>query len=244
MKLIAYLSNGFPSLDASLQRGIDFVHAGVDIIEADLPSPDPYLDSDYLKTRIFAALKRESDYEKYMASILELKRQLPQAGFMVNIYVETLDQMGIDRFAAFMDDLEEKEILLVGPGYDELRSELEARGYYASSFVTRAMLPEDLELAGTTNGFIYLEAFGDESTYSKDFPTLKDCVRKVRDVIGPNRNIYCGIGIHTLERLAEVRDTGADGAFLGSIVLRKEENKEEQLSYIQELRKIADGGQT
>lgn len=241
MKLIAYLSNGFPSLDDSLQRAIDFVNAGVDIIEADLPSPDPYLDSDYLKQRIFAALAQESDYELYMTSLLELKRRLPQAGFMINIYVETLDKMGVDRFSRFMDDMGEKEILLVGPGYAELRAALEERGYHASSFVTRAMLEQDLALAGKTNGFIYLEAFGDETTYSMTYPTLRDCVAKVREVIGPERHIYCGIGIHTAERLAEVRDSRADGAFLGSIVLRKEDNKEEQLSFIRELRRIADG---
>jgi len=241
MKLIAYLSNGYPSLDDSLRRGIDYVGAGVDIIEADIPSHDPYLDSDYLKKRILSALDREPDYEKYMASLLELKKAVPDAGFMVNIYVETLAGIGVDRFSAFMNDLGEKEVLLVGPEFKGLRSELETLGFYASSFVTREMCEEDLELASRSNGFIYLEGFNDNKKYNQEYPELKDCVAKVREIIGYKRNIYVGIGVHTPERLAEVRESGADGAFLGSMVLKKENDKEEQLKFLRHLRLIADG---
>lgn len=240
MKLIAYLSNGYPSLEESTKRGIDFVEAGVDVLEADLPSTDPYLDSPFLQKRIFAALDKEADYEKYMESLLSLRKKLPNTEFLVNIYVETLDQIGLERFISFMRDLKENQVLLVGDGYDNLRKGLEDAGLYASSYVTRQMRKEELELAQRANGFVYMQAFWNDDENSKEYPTIKACVKKVREIIGPDRQIYCGVGIHTPEKLREVYEAGADGAFLGSIVLEIE-GYQDQLNCIKELRKVADG---
>lgn len=241
MKLIGYLSNGYPTLEASRERAKHYVNNGVDIIEADFPTQDPYLDSDFLKVRIFGALDQTTDYELYMDNILQIKKENKDVDFLINIYEATVKEIGYDRFAQFMGELGQNEVLLAGKEYPEVREELEARNLYASSFVTRAMEPEDLELAGESNGFIYMQGFGEPSEYSKEYPTLKECVAKVRSVIGPERNIFVGIGVHTPELLEEVYESGADGSFLGSIVIKKEADKNVQGEYLQELRRIADG---
>lgn len=239
MKLIAYLSNGYPTLEKSNQRGKFFVENGVDIIEADFPAKDPYLDSYYLRSRIFTALDAEANYDRYIEMLVKLLDDVPGMQYLVNIYEETLKEIGIEKFVDFMRKIGQNQVLLVGKTDETVRDALEANQLYASSFVTRAMLEEDLELAGRSNGFIYLEGFGDESTYSKDYPTLKDCVQKVREVIGPDRQIYVGIGLHTLDRIRETARAGADGGFLGSIILRKEDAGEDMAAYLKEIRQAA-----
>ena len=241
MKLIAYLSNGYPSLEAARKRGADFVDAGVEILEVDFPSPDPYLDSDYLKQRIFSALKKNDNYDDYAASILQMQKELPHTEFLINIYVECIEAWGVENFVAFMKKLGQNEVLLVGNGDPSIRETLEKEGLYASCYVTREMKAEDLARAEVSNGFVYLQAFAEKESCSDDFPTLKDCVAKVRETIGDARKIYCGVGIHTPERLREVYEAGADGAFLGSIVLKKEDAGEDVLGYIRNLKKIAQG---
>lgn len=244
MKLIGYLSNGYPTLEESRKRAKHYVANGVDVIEADFPTQDPYLDSDFLKQRIFGALENTTDYELYMDNILKIKEENPGVDFLINIYEITVKDIGYDRFAQFMKDLEQDQVLLAGKEYPEVREELEKRNLFASSFVTREMHSEDLELATLSNGFIYMQGFGDPSTYSKEYPTLKDCVTKVRSLIGDERKIYVGIGVHTPELLQEVYESGADGSFLGSIVIKKEADKDEQAEYLQKLRNIADGAPT
>lgn len=238
MKLIAYMSNGYPTLEDSRERMKMFLEAGVDIVEADFPSKDPYLDSEYLQKRIFKALENESNIDVYMDSLLQLQDEVPGIEYLVNIYPETLREIGVEKFVDFMRKIGQDNVLFVGNSDPEIRKELEKHNLYASSFVTREMLPEDLEVTKNANGFVYLQAFGDENTYSKEYPTLKDCVDKVRTVCD-GRPIYCGIGIHSNERLAAVRDAGADGAFLGSIVLRKEDAGEDLRPYLEELHQIA-----
>lgn len=241
MKLIAYLSNGYPTLVESNTRGKFFVEHGVDILEADFPGSDPYLDSEYLQRRIFAALHNESNYDVYMDMLIKLQEEVPGVQYLVNIYEYTVREIGMQKFVEFMQKINQNQVLLIGTTIPAVRKELEQHQLYASSYVTRGMLPVDLELAGLSNGFIYMQGFGDESEYSKEYPTLKDCINKVREVIGRNRPIYVGVGLHSFERVREVQQSGADGAFLGSIILRREDAGEDMGEYLKKLRAIADG---
>lgn len=238
MKLLGFLSNGYPNMEASKQRAHFYVENGIDIIEAEFPASDPYLDNDLLKSRIKVARDLTSNYDDYMNNILAIKNELPNTGILVNIYEDTIKEIGYEKFIAFMKKLDTDIVLLAGSRFPEVREVLVENGFYPSSFVTREMLSSDLELASTSNGFIYLQGFGDESLYSEDYPTLKDCATKVREIVG-DRKIYCGIGVHTVDQIKEVADSGVDGVFLGSILIKKEDNIEEQAQLIRDLAKIA-----
>lgn len=48
MDLICYLSNGYPSLERSIEIAKDYVKGGCDIIEIDFPSRDPFLEGSTL----------------------------------------------------------------------------------------------------------------------------------------------------------------------------------------------------
>lgn len=240
MKLIGFLSNGYPTLEDSRKRAYHYVENGIDIIEAEFPAADPYLDNDLLKKRIAIARQQTTNYDDYMNSILEIKRNLPNTEIMINIYEDTILEIGYEKFMKFMNKLGTNKLLLAGKRFPEVRKTLVENGYYASSFVTREVLDEDLKIAEKSNGFIYLQGFGDESLYNKKYPTLKSCVEVVRPLI-QDRNIYCGIGVHTVEQIKEVYKAGADGVFLGSILIKEEDNIKKQAELIRTLRKIADG---
>ena len=73
MKLICYLSNGYPSIQASLDMAQQYVAAGCDIIEVDFPGHDPYLESDFIATRMKHALEACCDYDAYMDGMAQLR---------------------------------------------------------------------------------------------------------------------------------------------------------------------------
>ncbi|MGX7100094.1 tryptophan synthase subunit alpha [Globicatella sanguinis] len=239
MKLIAYLSNGFPNFDESFKRALRYVENGVDIIEADIPAANPYLDNDLLKSRIKVARKQTVDYGDYFKAIYRIQEASPNSEIIVNIYEDTIKEMGMNQFIEYMDKLKNKTVLLAGSNFPDVRQKLVEAGFSPSSFVTREMKKSDLELANESDGFVYLEGFGNSEKYHSDYPTLKDCVKEVRNIIGDERNIFVGIGVHSPEQFKEVHDTGADGVFLGSIVINKEDNIEEQSRLIRDLNKIA-----
>ncbi|UJF15272.1 hypothetical protein LZ578_09885 [Jeotgalibaca sp. MA1X17-3] len=107
----------------------------------------------------------------------------------------------------YIEIKEENEVLLAGKEYPEVREELKKRNLYCSSFMTREVLKENLEIASEENGFVYMKTFGDEKDNSKVYPTLEDYVEVVRETIGENKHIYCSIGVHSPERLQEVYES-------------------------------------
>ena len=86
MNLICYLSNGYPTIEDSIEMAKTYVEAGCTIIEIDFPSHNPFLESDLIKGRMAEALKNCSDFDKYMEGMIEVKKQLPNTNFILMVY--------------------------------------------------------------------------------------------------------------------------------------------------------------
>ena len=76
MEIICYLSNGYPTIEASYNMAMEYADAGCKMMEVDFPSRNPYLESDYIAGRMEKALESCDDYEKYMDSIVAIKNKL------------------------------------------------------------------------------------------------------------------------------------------------------------------------
>ena len=64
MEFICYLSNGYPTIEASYNMAVEYADAGCRMMEVDFPSRNPYLESDYIAGRMKKALEACDDYEK------------------------------------------------------------------------------------------------------------------------------------------------------------------------------------
>ena len=84
MEIICYLSNGYPTIEASYKIAHEYAEAGCKMMEVDFPSRNPYLESDFLKARMGKALEACDDYDKYMESIIRLKK----VKFLKDIYIK------------------------------------------------------------------------------------------------------------------------------------------------------------
>ena len=52
MEIICYLSNGYPTIEASYNMAVEYADAGCRMMEVDFPSRNPYLESDYIAGRM------------------------------------------------------------------------------------------------------------------------------------------------------------------------------------------------
>ena len=200
MDIILYLSNGYPTLDASLQMAKEYADAGCGIIEIDFPSHDPYLESKLIAGRMAKSLEACDDYDKYMEEIVRVKQELPNVKLLVLSYENTIQEIGPDKFIKFCLDNDFKDVLLVGLSSNEIKDKIIAAGIRVSCYVQFQMLPEEIESAKNSNGFVYLQAKPNETQgyVNPKYPTLKDCVQCLRDA-GIDRPIYCGVGVHAPE---------------------------------------------
>lgn len=225
MNLICYLSNGYPSIESSKKMAHHYVDAGCDIIEIDFPARDPYLESEYIANRMHTALEACNDYGAYMEGMAEIKKQLPNTRFILLAYEATVLEIGYERFIAFCKENDFNDIILVGLKNDDIKNRFIADGMGVSCYVQFQMLPEEVESARKSNGFVYMQGkpAPGQGQVNPKFPTLKDCICHLRDQ-GITRPIYCGVGIHTPEDAEMAREAGADGIFVGSAVLKLHED--------------------
>lgn len=222
MEVILYLSNGYPSLESSYQTAIEYADAGCRMMEIDFPSRDPYLEGEYIADRMAKALEVCDDYEKYMESMVRIKERLPEVHFLVLAYENTIEEIGTERFIKFCKDNEFEDVLMVGLKDETVKNEMIKSGLKVSCYVQFHMLPEEIESAKASNGFVYMQA-KPNGNINPDYPTLKDCIRHLRDC-GIDRPIYCGVGVHAPEDVKMVKEAGGDAAFVGSTILKLHED--------------------
>ncbi len=231
MKLICYLSNGFPTLEQSARLAEYYAQGGCDIIEIDLPSRNPYLESEFIANRMATALKACDDYDRYMDNILEIRRRLPNTKLLILSYENTVEEIGVEKYAKFCVDNDMRDIIFVGLENEEIKNELIKRGLKVSCYIQSMMLPEEIESAKASNGFVYMQAKAAPEKINPAFPTLADCIRHLREQ-GIDRTIYCGVGVSSPEDFKMVKQAKGDGAFVGSTILKLYDNPEKMVETI------------
>ncbi len=225
MEIILYLSNGYPTIESSIQMAKEYADAGCGMIEIDFPSHDPFLESELIKDRMKKALEACGDYDAYMEEIVRVKKELPQVKLLVLSYENTVREIGIEKYIRFCLDNDLKDVLLVGVTDNEVKDRFLEAGLRVSCYVQFQMLDEEIESAKNSNGFVYLQAkvTPGQGYVNSKYPTLKDCIQCLRDH-GIDRPIYCGVGVHAPEDVKMVKDAGGDAAFVGSTILKLQED--------------------
>lgn len=235
MKLICYLSNGFPNLETSVQLASVYADAGCDVIEIDFPAVDPYLEGAFIRERMAASLAACADYNQYMKAIQKVVKNNPKTAVMILTYERTIQTIGPDQFASFCLENGLQDIIYVGTEFPEIRQALVDQGLSIASYVRFHLPKADIDAAKQTNGFIYLQAKPSGEVHPQ-YPTLKDCLTYLREEEGFNRPIYCGVGISTPEDVAMARQAGADGVFVGSAILKLYEDHDALSTQIKALK--------
>ena len=236
MRLICYLSNGYPSIEASVRLAQEYVEAGCDIIEVDFPAVNPYLESEYIAGRMKAALEKCDDYGEYMDGIKQMKNNHPDTKFIIIAYEDTILSIGLERFVAFCLENDICDIIYVGGTNEQAKNRLVESGIKISCYVQFHMPEEEIDAAQNSNGFVYMQAKPTNGNVNVQYPALKDCIDELRRR-GIAQEIYAGVGIHTIEDLQLARESGADAVFVGSSILKLQEDVPRMKAVIAEFKK-------
>src|SRR5271170_496335 len=97
--IVAYITAGDPSLDATLQHVLALAEAGADVIELGVPFSDPLADGPTIQRASERALKAGAT----LAGVLDLVariRKTSQVPLVLFGYYNPVLQMGLEKFAA------------------------------------------------------------------------------------------------------------------------------------------------
>lgn len=218
--LVAYITAGDPSLDASERIVLALAEAGADVIELGVPFSDPLADGPVIQRASERALHSGTT----LAGVLDLVRRIraqSDVPLVLFSYFNPVLQMGAERFADAAAQAGADGVLITDLTPEEgaeFRRTVRARGldtiFLAAPTSTDARLKL---LAEASSGFLYLISrtgvTGAKDALPEDLPAL---VRRVRAVTA--LPIAVGFGI-SLPGHVSVLGGLADAAVVGSALV-------------------------
>ncbi|HKS81461.1 MAG TPA: tryptophan synthase subunit alpha [Candidatus Acidoferrales bacterium] len=218
--LVAYVTAGDPSLDASEKIVLAAAEAGADVIELGVPFSDPVADGPVIQRASERALRSGTTLVGVLALVRRLRAhtQVPLIFFS---YFNPILQMGLAKFAEAASSAGADGVLatdLTPEEAGEYRAAMHARGldtvFLGAPTSTEARLAQ---IAAASSGFIYLISrtgvTGERDALPEDLPAL---VRRARQFT--KLPIAVGFGI-SLPTHISVLGGIADAAVVGSALV-------------------------
>jgi len=223
--IVAYLTAGDPSLDATLEFVLALAAAGADVIELGVPFSDPLADGPTIQRASERALKSGTT----LARVLDLVRRIRKSSevpLVLFSYFNPILQMGLEKFASAAREAGADGVLATDLTPEEAGDYRRALGaHHLDTIFLGAPTSTDERLAKIANcssGFLYLISrtgvTGAKDALPDDLPALLRRARAVSEL-----PLAVGFGI-SLPSHVSVLGGLADAAVVGSALVSEIEN--------------------
>jgi tryptophan synthase alpha chain len=223
--IIAFITAGDPSLDATYKFVLALAHAGADVIELGIPFSDPLADGPTIQRASERALKSGTKLAQVMDLVREIRKSSDVPIVLFSYYNPVL-QMGLEKFASTAATAGADGVLitdLTPEESDDYRQALAAHRL-DTIFLGAPTSTDDrlAKIAAVSSGFLYLISrtgvTGAKDALPDDLPALLRRARKVTQL-----PIAVGFGI-SLPGHVSVLGGLADAAVVGSALVSEIEN--------------------
>jgi tryptophan synthase alpha chain len=218
--IVAYITAGDPTLEATRHFVPALAEAGADIIELGVPFSDPVADGPTIQRASERALASGTTLEKILALVPNL-RNATQVPIILFSYYNPVFQMGLDRFAGVAADAGADGVLITDLTPEEAadyRRAVSARALDTIFLAAPTSTNERLvRIAACSSGFLYVVSrtgvTGAKNSLPEELPAL---LRRVR--VATKLPIAVGFGI-SLPGQISVLGGLADAAVVGSALV-------------------------
>ena len=218
--IVAYLTAGDPTLDATLEFVLAVAEAGADVIELGVPFSDPLADGPTIQRASERALKSGTT----LAGVLNLVRRIRQSSqvpLVLFSYYNPILQMGLEKFAAAAAGAGADGVLatdLTPEEADDYRRILRSQRLDTVFLAAPTSDDERLEkIAAASSGFLYLISrtgvTGAKDSLPDELPALLRRVRRFTDL-----PVAVGFGISLPGHVSDLGGL-ADAAVIGSALV-------------------------
>jgi len=222
MGLIAFLTAGDPSLEATESFVLALDQAGADVVELGVPFSDPVADGPAIQRSSERALRAGTTLSGVLKMVESIRRKSDVALVLFSYYNPVL-QMGIERFARTAADAGADGVLITDLTPEEAgdyRRIVQAHSLDTIFLAAPTSTDERLaRIADVTSGFLYLISrtgvTGTRDSLPEDLPAL---IRRVRRAT--SLPIAVGFGISVPGQVSVLGGL-ADAAVVGSALVQE-----------------------
>jgi tryptophan synthase alpha chain len=222
--IVAYLMGYDPDPKSFLANAASLIEGGADILEVGVPFSDPVADGPVIQAAGTRALSAGATPHKILDAIGELSARFP-IPIVVMSYYNPIFAMGIEQFMANATENGVNGIVVPDLPMEEsdtFRDAALKHGlddiFLAAPNTSRKRLSSIVE---KSRGFVYLVSLygvtGPRDTLS---PQALETVTRVKSLAKGRIPVSAGFGITQPEHVSSLLHAGADGAVVGSALVR------------------------
>ena len=235
---VFYMINGWPSIEKTKEMVDKYVEHGVRALQFDMPSADPSRESEFIQIRMKHARDLYGNgYQVYMNALREIRRRHPSLEIHLVLYPDVIESIGLETFADFCQEIEVYSVLAMSP---EMMRYLNGRGIATATFIGYDTDEEAIELAkANDHQVVFLSNKNGRTQPREGLVTWAERVAYIR-AAGVKAPVFGVTGISTAEELREVKEAGADGAYIGTIMMKLWEHESELWKKLDEFQEAAE----
>ncbi len=218
--VLPFVTAGYPDVATTEQLLRELPAAGADLIEIGFPFSDPIADGPVIAESMHLALLAGITPDAIFDLVARAKPTVP---VLAMVSISIVERMGREAFIARA--VQSGFSGFIVPDADPATAEalsVEAGRHGAGFCALISPTTADARLASLarhSTGFIYLLARVGVTGERTDAPEITERVSRLRAIT--SAPIAAGFGIATKEHIAAVGAAGADGAIVGSAIVRK-----------------------
>ena len=240
-KVIYYMTIACPTVERTLEMVDKYVKNGVKSIQIDMPSTNPFAETDFVKKMMGDTLKDGLNYDKYMDAVREIRRRHPDVELHLMSYPDVVESIGLKRYADFAKEIGVVSLMLCGDMPQE-RAYFYERGLLCSGHVEFTMPEEQVARACDPAQKYSLVTMRNARVGQQPRPgleTWKARVRYMREERKCPYPLYAVGGILNPEMLLEAKEAGVVGAYLGNVLMWNWDNEEKLFAMIRGFEEVA-----
>lgn len=237
---IYYICIACPTVERTEEMIDQYVAHGARSFQIDMPSKDPFDETEFVKSMMKNSLMEGLGYNDYMDGIRRIRRRHPQIALHIVVYADVVDTIGLDRFVAFGKEVGVASFMIPGISRENF-DRIEAEGIRVFRFVTHEMLDEDVQhcVQGDAGEYICIRNQKPGETGKEGLQTWDEKYRFMRQR-GVTGKVYSVYGIKTKQELQAVKDSGAQGAIIGNVLMRLWDRQEELWRLMEDFQSLAE----
>jgi len=220
---VAYLTIGFPTIEASEAAADALVADGADVLELGVPFSDPFADGGVIRSAAYKALENGVSLRDVIALAKRLRARHPETGLVLFSYYNPIFSMGLEAFADVVADAGIDAVLSVDLPLEE-REELLAVlrpkdiGYIPLVAPNTPIERVKASAEGVGDSFVYVITVkgttGARAELPPDLASRLEAIRSASPI-----PVAAGFGISTRAQADEVT-RHADGFIVGSALVK------------------------
>lgn len=238
---IYYICIACPTVERTLEMVDKYIENGAKAFQIDMPSRNPFAETEFVKAMMREAVESNLDYAKYMDGIREIRRRHSGLELHIVVYNDVIDSIGLEPFRDFCKEIDAASLMIPGSSSENLLF-LEISGFRVFRSIIHELPEVRIQLAEAVGegGIISLR---NKKPGEADKPGFETFAKKYDYVVNTRRvrsPIYSVFGISTPEELAAVKKTGARGAIIGNVLMRMWDDEEKCFALLRGFQALAE----